>query len=173
MDLRKEILKEHSKRQTTKLVDYVGNNPTRFKALVNVFFAGPYRVTQRAAWPISICVEKHPRLVGPHLKKMLDYLKKPDIPDSVKRNTVRLLQHIEIPKRLHGRVADVCFGYLQNRKERVAVRVFSMSVLGEVAHHNPALKNELRLIIEDEQPYASAGFISRARKVLKKLKAES
>src|SRR6187397_2962706 len=121
MDLRKEILKEHSKRQTTKLVDYVGDNPTRFKALVNVFLEGPYRVTQRAGWPLALCVENHPELIGPHLKKMLNHLEKPGIHDSVKRNTIRLLQHIEIPKRLHGVVTDICFGYLQNRKERTAV----------------------------------------------------
>ena len=54
MDLKKEILKGHTKAQTEKIVKYVGNNALRFKALVNVYLSGPYRVTQRAAWPHSI-----------------------------------------------------------------------------------------------------------------------
>ena len=74
MDLRKEILKEHSKAHTHKLVDYVGNNGSRFKALVEVYLAGPYRVTQRAAWPLSICAEQHPNLIAPHLKKAPRFL---------------------------------------------------------------------------------------------------
>ena len=81
MDLQKEILKEHSKAQAHKLAGYVGNNPSRFKFLVEVYLAGPYRVTQRAAWPLSICAERHPDLIIPHLKKLLNFLSKPCIHD--------------------------------------------------------------------------------------------
>ncbi|HEY0655685.1 MAG TPA: hypothetical protein VGD65_21270 [Chryseosolibacter sp.] len=169
MDLQKEILKEHSKAQTQKIVKFIGSSPARFKELVTVFLAGPYRVTQRAAWPLAICVEHYPSLVKPHLSALLKHLDKPGIHDAVKRNTVRLLQHIEIPKRLHGKVADLCFRYLTDNKENIAVRVFSMTVLGRVAKDNPELQRELRLIIEDHLPFASPGYLSRARKVLKNL----
>ena len=49
MDLKREILKEHSKRQAHKVADYVRDNTKRFENLVNVYLAGPYRVTQRSA----------------------------------------------------------------------------------------------------------------------------
>jgi hypothetical protein len=169
MDLRKEIVKEHSKVQAQKIVTYIGNSPTRFKDLVTIFLAGPYRVTQRAAWPLAICVEHHPKLVAPHLVSLLKQLEKPGIHDAVKRNTIRLLQHIEIPKSLHGRVADLCFRYLSNNEENIAVRVFSMSVLEVITQERPELKRELQLIIEDHLPFASPGYLSRARKVLKNL----
>ena len=52
MDLKKAILKEHSRAQAAKIADYVGNNEARFKELVHVYLAGPYRITQRAAWPL-------------------------------------------------------------------------------------------------------------------------
>lgn len=169
MDLKKEILKEHSKAQTEKIVNYIGNSATRFKDLVTVFLAGPYRVTQRAAWPLAICVELYPNLVKPHLTILLKYLDKPGIHDSVKRNTVRLLQHIEIPKRLHGKIADRCFRYLTDNEENIAVRVFSMSVLETISRENPELKRELQMIIEDHLPFASPGYLSRARRVLKNL----
>jgi hypothetical protein len=169
MDLRKEILKEHSKKQKSKVVDYVGDSPIRFKALVDVFLQGPYRVTQRAGWPLSYCVERSPALIKPHLKAILDHLRMPGIHDAVKRNTMRFLQFIEIPKRYQGQVADLCFEYLQNNKEPVAIRVFSMSVLASIAEENPDLKKELMMLIEDQLPYAKPAFISRARKVLKAL----
>jgi hypothetical protein len=170
MNLLKSILKEHSNSMADQIVDYIGNSPVRFRELVNLFLAGPYRVTQRAAWPMSNCVRTHPELINPHLKKILDYLKKPNIHDAVKRNTVRLLQDIKIPKSLQGKVADVCFGYLRNPKEPIAIRVFSMTVLGNIAKENPALKNEIIPIIEDQLPFGSAGFRSRGTKVLKELK---
>ncbi len=169
MDLKKEVLKEHSKAQAHKLADYVGDSASRFKALVEVYLAGPYRITQRAAWPLSICAEKYPDLILPHLKKLLDFLSKPGIHDSVKRNTIRLLQFIAIPKRNYGQVTAICFEYLQSKNEPIAVKVFSMTVLSKIMKDEPDLRNELKLIIEDQMPYGSAGFISRGKKVLKQI----
>jgi hypothetical protein len=167
MDLRKTILQAHNASQTRKIVDYVGTNIVRFKALIEVFMSGPYRVTQRAAWPLSYCVEYHPQLIKPHFKTLLDMLEQPNAHVAARRNIVRLLQFVEIPPRYRGRVATICFKLLQDRKEAVAVRVFSMTVLANLVQREPDLARELKVIIEDNLPYGSAGFISRARKVLK------
>ncbi|HOX83858.1 MAG TPA: HEAT repeat domain-containing protein [Chryseolinea sp.] len=169
MDLRKEILKEHSKTQAHKLADYVGDSTSRFKQLVDVYLAGPYRVTQRSAWPLGIIAEHHPDLIIPHLKKLIDFLSKPGIHDSVKRNTMRILQFIDIPKKNYGQVTELCFEYLQSRKEPIAVKVFSMTVLSKIIKDEPDLRNELKMIIEDQMPYATGAFTSRGRKVLKEI----
>jgi hypothetical protein len=50
MDLRKTILQEHSKAQTSKIVKWVGDSQQRFDKLVNLFLNEEYRVVQRAAW---------------------------------------------------------------------------------------------------------------------------
>lgn len=169
MDLQKALLKEHSKTQTGKIVRYVGNDPQRFSELVDVFLKGPYRVTQRAAWPLSICVEQHPEIAKPHLKKLVKNLRQPALHNAVKRNIVRLLQFVQVPKSLQGEVADICFEYLQNNQEAIAVRAFSMTVLANIVKTNPDLKHELVMILEDILPYGSAGMISRARNTLKQL----
>lgn len=170
MNLVKALLKEHSKAQCNRIVEYIGTDKDRFEQLVNVFITSTYRVTQRAAWPLSYCVEYHPELIKPHLKKLIHNLKRPGLHDAVKRNTVRLLQFISIPKSLQGVTAQVCFDLLQNRKEPIAVRVFAMTVLSNIAKDQPELKSELKIIIEDNMPYGSAGFVSRSRKILKDLK---
>jgi hypothetical protein len=169
MDLRRTLIKEHSAVNTRKVVDYVGTSAVRFKALVEVLMAGPYRVTQRAAWPLSYCVEGHPELIKPHFKTLLDMLKQPDTHVAVRRNIVRLLQFVEIPARYRGRVATVCFDLLQDRKEPIAVRVFAMTVLANLVVYEPELGKELTVIIEDNLPYGSPGFVSRGRKILKRL----
>jgi hypothetical protein len=169
MDLRKAIQKEHSRTQSDKIIEYVGNNPARFKVLVDVFLTGPHRITQRAAWPLSYCVERNPRLITPHLGHILDHLKKPAIHNAVKRNTVRFLQFIDIPRRYQGKVAATCFQFLEG-KEPVAIKAFSMTVLANIAMHNPELKQEIVMIIEDQLPYGSPAFRGRAKKVLQQLK---
>jgi hypothetical protein len=170
MDLRKEILKEHSMTWRDRIIAYVGTNKKRFADLIDVYLAGPYRVTQRASWPISCCVEQHPELIEPHYKKLLAFVIKPGVHVAVRRNTMRLLQFVDIPKKFHGHVAEICFNFLNDKKETVAVQVFAMTVLANLAKHEPDLANELRTIIEDRLPYATAGFRSRASKVLKALR---
>ena len=170
MDLKAASLKEHSKAQCNKIVKYVSNDPKKFAELVNVFLAGPYRVTQRISWPLSCCIEQNTTLIHPHLAKILKYVQRPDVHDAVKRNVVRLLQFIDIPRKNQGVAADICFKFFNDSKEPIAVRVFSMTVLANLAKEIPELKNELIPLIEDQLPYASAGFVSRGRKVLKELK---
>jgi hypothetical protein len=51
----------------------------------------------------------------------------------------------------------------------VAVKVFAMTVLSTIINDQPDLKKELKTIIEDQLPYASPGFVARARKIIKKL----
>src|SRR5688500_2686004 len=113
MDLKKRLELGQSKLQTGEIVEYVNGRPNRFKLLLEVFLNGSYHITQRAAWPLSICVERWPYLIDSHLKTLLDFLDKPRIHDAVKRNTVRLFQFIDIPKRYHGKVTALCFEYLE------------------------------------------------------------
>jgi hypothetical protein len=169
MDLVAVILQEHSRAQALKISKWVGADPKKFTILVDVFLKGPYRVTQRAAWPLNFVVEQHPGMIIPHLKKILDHLNRPGIHDAVKRNTMRLLQFIDVPKKYEGRIADTCFNFLRNRKEAVAIRVFAMTVLANISMQNPDLKPELKIIIEDQIPYESPAFVSRAKRVLKRL----
>jgi len=56
MDLLKLLREEHSKKQTDRIVSYIGADKERFAILIQLFFKGEYRITQRAAWPLSYCV---------------------------------------------------------------------------------------------------------------------
>ena len=170
MNLVDAILKEHSKTQRDKIVKYIGKDPKRFTELVKVFLEGPYRVTQRASWPLSTCVEKHPELIKPHLKKILRNVLKSGQHDAVKRNTLRLLQFISIPESLQGIATDICFQLLSDSKEPVGIRAFAISILTDLAKQQPDLKNELIPIIEEQMPYEKPAFVSRGRRALSELR---
>lgn len=168
MDIKKELLRGHSKALTDRIVKHVGADTEKFKVLVKVFLEGPHRLTQRAAWPLSYCVRNHPALLHKHYKPILTMLVKPGIHDAVKRNIMRLLQFVDIPKRYQGEVIDRCFE-LMNPKEAIAVRVFAMTVLANLTKQHPDLKAELKLVIKDQLPFASAAYLSRSKKILKQL----
>jgi hypothetical protein len=169
VNLRNEILKEHSKAQCTKIVKWVGSSQQRFDELFKLFLDDEYRVVQRAAWPVSYSVNAHPQFIKKHWKNLIQKLKTPDLHDAVKRNSIRFMQEIELPEKYHGKIMDMCFTCLESPKESLAVKVFSMSVLGNLSKKYPGIKPELKLIIEDQFPDQSAGFKSRAKKVLKQL----
>jgi hypothetical protein len=167
MDLHQAILKEHSKAQTEKIVKYVGNNPERFAELMKLFLGNEYRVIQRAGWPLSYCVEKHPELIKPYFKQIMDRLQKPAGHNAVHRNIVRLLQAVDIPKRYHGQVMNTCFEFIASNETEVAIKAFALTVLQNLSAVYPEIKPELKLIIEERWPHETAAFHSRARKILK------
>ncbi|CAN5438053.1 hypothetical protein BH11BAC1_BH11BAC1_19840 [soil metagenome] len=167
MNLRNAILKEHSKKQTNKIIKWIGDDQKKFDELVSLFLKGEYRITQRAGWPLSNIAIEHPHLISKHLKKLLLNLDKPDLHNAVFRNTLRLLQFVKIPKSLQGHAAETCFRLFNDKKQPIAIHVFAMSVLGNLCVEYPELKHELKLSIEEQLPYASAGFKSRARTVIK------
>ena len=167
MDIRQALMAEHSKRQVTAIVEFIGDNPKRFAELMKLFFAGEYRLTQRAAWPMNYCAERHPKLILPYLPKLLDCLEREDMHDAVKRNVMRLLQYIEISKRLAGKVYAHAVELLDDPYQPIAVRVFAMSVAARIAKSEPDLMNELRLIVSKHLPHSTAAFKVRAREILK------
>ena len=166
MNLRETLLSEHSKANTIRIGDYIGNDQQRFDALMKHFMANEYRITQRAAAVVNYCAGEHPRLIRPHLGPMIENLRNPNLHDAVKRNTVRTLQFIRIPQDLQGIAADVCFNFLASASETIAVRAFSMTVLLNIVKEEPGLKNELKLVVEELLPYGSTGLKNRARKTL-------
>ena len=167
MNLQAEILKEHSKMQCIKIVQWVGNSQPRFDELFNLFLTGEYRVTQRAAWTLSYCVEAHPVFIRKHFKKLINNLQKPGLHNAIKRNTVRLLQYIEIPKKFQGQVIDICFNYVASPTEAVAIKAFSLTVLSHLATIYPDILPEIELLIEEQMPRQTAAFKSRAKYFLK------
>lgn len=170
MNLRTEILKEHSKEQCIAIVAWVGKSQKRFDELFSIFLNDENRVVQRSAWPVSYCVEAHPSLIKKHFSALIKKLEEPGIHDGVKRNSVRLLQHVNIPEAYQGPFMNICFNYLTTPGEAVAIKAFSMTVLANLAKDYPEIIPELKLVIEEQIENESPAFKGRAKKIFKDLK---
>lgn len=169
MDIRAEILKEHSKLQSQKIAKWVCTDEKRFAQLVDLFLNDEYRVVQRASWIVTLVNDRYPEVVLPYLPEIVNRMAEPGLHVAVRRNVVRMLQFIEIPKALQGQVMNTCFEMLADPKESIAVRCFSMTVLDNLSKTYPEMRQELTAIIEGQlEQEASAGFKARARKILKR-----
>ena len=167
MDLRNQILKEHTKENCNKIVQWVGTDKKRFNQLFKLFLNEEYRITQRVAWPLSYCAIAHPFLMQKNFEKLISNLQKPNLHDAIKRNTVRLLQTVDIPEKYHGSVMEICFKYVESPDEAVAIKAFSLTVLGRLAKKYPEIIPEIKLLVEDQLPHQTAAFKTRSKNLLK------
>jgi len=167
MNLEAEILKADFKDQAVFVAEEINADQEKFAQLMELFFSNDTRTCQRAAWVVSHCAEKNPQQLMPYLERIIKNMYN-KISNATKRNSVRVLQFVEIPERLWGETIEICFRYL-NGNEAVAIKVFSMTVLYNLSQQVPEISEELKINIEDQLPYGSAGFRSRGRKILKRL----
>ncbi len=169
MDLRNQILSEHTKANCQLIVEWVGHDQSRFDELFELFLHDEYRVTQRAAWPMSYCAIAHPSLMKKNMGRLVRNLQKPNIHNSVKRNTLRFLQVTDVPLKYEGTIMNTCFEYIENPKEAVAIKAFSLTILSRLAKKYPEIISEIKLLIKEQAPVQTAAFTSRAKKILKEL----
>jgi hypothetical protein len=171
MDLRNQILTEHTKINCQKIVSWVGDDIKKFNELFALCLQSEYRITQRAAWPMSHCAIDHPEFMKHNFDKLVENLKKPGIHNSIKRNSLRLLQAIDIPDKYDGDIMEICFRFVEVPEEAVAIKAFSLTILGKLAKKYPEIISEIKLLIEDQLPYQTTGFKGRAKKLLMEFKS--
>ena len=170
MNIRTQLLITHSKNNTNKIVDYIGNDIEKLADLMNCFFSAEYRVNQRSAMAVSALFDKDEKMMQPYISQMIANLDNENIHVAVRRNTIRILQFVKYPEQQIAALFDHCLSYLIEPKEPIAVKAFSMAVLYNICKIHPALKAEVMPLLEEElERTDSTGVKSRGRKVLYQL----
>lgn len=166
MNMREEVLRDYSKEHTLKVAEYGCKSKANFAALIKCFLDDDYRLAQRAAWSVSWAAKQKPQMVMAHLKDLVAALQKKGVHDAVIRNSVRVLQEIDIPEEFHGDVMNACFQFLESATTPAAIKAFSLTTLFNLSKKYPEIKPELKLIIEERWEHETAAFHSRGRKIL-------
>ena len=168
MNLKDQLLMEHSRANCDLIVNWIGNSQEKFDQLLNVFLEDNYKITQRASWPLCTAAIEHPVLIKSHLKKILLFLKNDTHHEGVKRNMTKLFQEITIPEEFAGEIMDTCFNNILNPLESVAVKAYSLGILEKFTIDYPEIIPELTLVIRDQMSYQTAAFKSRGKRILAK-----
>lgn len=168
MDLKEALLKENSKENVVRISKYIGNDEQKFAALMDLFFNDKYRLSQRAAWVMSVTANKKEFLIAPYMEIMIKHLSIDEKP-AIVRNIVRVLQDMEIPESLLGEAFEKCYALVAHRESPVAIKAFSITILYNICKIEPELKNEVSDLVQMQLPGASSGLKNRSLKVLKAL----
>jgi len=173
MIIHDEILKEHSRTQALKIAAYACSSKNNFKELMKCFMSNEYRLAQRAAWSVSWAARKKPEMIRPYIKDLVSQMQRTDIHPAVVRNSVRVLEQIEIPEKFHGEVMNTCFHFIETPSTPIAVKAFSLTTLYNLSKYYPEIKQELKLIIEENWDTETAAFRARGKKILALISKES
>jgi hypothetical protein len=162
-------MKEHSKSHALLIANYACQSKSHFRELIQCFLDEENKIAQRAAWSVRWAAKTKPEMMYVHIKDLVQVLQRQNVHDAVIRNSVRVLQDIDIPKKYHGEVMEICFLFLQKPLTPVAIKVFSLTTLFNLSKLYPEIRPELKMSIEDSWEHGTAGFRSRAKKILPKL----
>lgn len=159
-------LSNHTKLQ---IIDYLKLSDQKLNDAIHLFTEVTGKQQIVLSWALSDYGMMYPQKLTSHLYLFIDFLKDQSLNASIKRNLVRIFQYVELSEDIEGTLFDLCFMFLNDVKEPIAVRVFSMTVCSRIAMKYPELAPELRISIEEHYDHGSAGFKNRATKILKKL----
>lgn len=166
MDLRAQLLKEHSRSNTERIAQFVGEDAHRFRALMNLMLANEPLVAQRAAYAVNIACEACPGLVKPYVRQLLDVLQRP-VHEGVQRNSIRIMQFCDLPKNLHGRITQEMFDRIGDPRRAIAQRAFAITVGERMVRLYPELQGEFRQLLANAlRTYPGPAVRSRAIKAL-------
>ncbi len=163
MDIALALSNEHTKALTLRIGKFIGKNPDRFAEIVKLMLGKDLLIAQRASWVLGTHAEKNPALIIPHLAKLLPLLSKPVHP-ALKRNIVRVLQHLEIPPKFESAVINQCFNLISNHDETIAVKAFSISIITNLSKKYPDLMQELKAWMDNHRAILSKAEIKRVEK---------
>ncbi|SEI53865.1 hypothetical protein SAMN04487995_1232 [Dyadobacter koreensis] len=173
MNIREELLKQqiHFKKHAIAISEYAVSSEENFRELINCFLSDDIRVAQRAAWSVSWAAEKQPQIVQPYVGVLISQLKRTEVHNAVIRNSLRIFEDLDldIPEEFHGELMDACFQFLQDRDTAIAIKALALTILFNLSKTYPDIKNELRVIIEENIDFETAAYKSRGKKILAKL----
>lgn len=172
MNIKEALLedKTQNKAKAMQVAAYACLSARNFKELMQCFLTNDYRLAQRAAWSVSWAARSKPAMIAPHIKSLVAQLERDDVHAAVIRNSVRILEVVEIPEALQGDVMNACFKFIEIPSTPVAIKAFSLTTLFNLSKIYPEIKPELKLIIEDRMDNETAAFKSRGTKILKAMK---
>ena len=169
MNFAAQLAIEHSRSNTDLITKAIGGSAKKFKEIVDIIYNEQAPLPQRASWLLAAVNEKHPELLIPYIPLFITTVQEFKI-DGIKRNMLSALSQHTIPEELQGQIVNICFEFLLSSEETVAVKVFAMQIIANIAKQHPELQDELKAVIEDQLPKSSAAFHARAKHVLKGFK---
>lgn len=146
-------------------------NPALLKKFIEFSYSADAKLAFHSSWILTKACDKTPEIIYPYLPAIIESLQGLDN-ESALRSFLRILSLTD-PERFsprhQGLLADTCFRLLNSGFSAIAVKAYSMEILYRLTIIHPDLATELALSIRGIMDIDSAGIVSKAKSILKKL----
>jgi len=159
-----------SKQHILMIASLVEKRPDLLQYVFEVIRSKNQKDAMRASWLLSHLWDRSPQLLRPFQHELTELLFQTDS-DSVRRNILRILDGMPVNESDMGNLIDVCMQWMLSENHAIAVRCNAMQILFRICQVEPDLSGEVKACILALNDYGSAGFKSRANKIVKQLKA--
>lgn len=168
-EMEKLLVPGSGRASTDLVVSLIRERSELFPDLFGLYLENREPVSRKAAWVLDVATEQDPSLAGPILDTVAKLV--PTFRNgAMKRHSLRILSRSPLPpEELLGPLITACFEWLLSPAEPPAVKVFCMEILLRAAIEEPGLRHELAESLRWRLDEESAGFKSRAGKVLRTL----
>lgn len=171
MELIELLQARPSKKQILKIADNIIDNDEKQRELLQLIQHGNTPIPVYGSWLWQHIANIDTTPVTTYVATLLDILQTNPV-EGVRRCIIRSMQDAPIPPAYQEAVIDRCFQYLEDGKEAIAVKAFSMTILHRLCKNEPELLGLLADIIEMQLPTASAAIKSRGNKILRAIRKE-
>ena len=168
MDMKAKLSLSHSVDIATSVALFAESDESNFKALINIVAGEDPELARRAAWSLGKAGEVRPNWMAKYLPDCILLLQAYSHP-AIGRNIYRALQYTQIPRKFHAPLYDLCLLEINDHNKPVAIKIFAMTVAANIVAVNKELTEELKLTIAQNMSYGTAGYKSRARRILRSL----
>lgn len=122
----------------------------------------------RFIWMIGSLCDLNPKTVEPAVPYFYSQLNKVNFPN-FDRSLAKMFSLCGIPKANEAEVVDLLFKWILDPTITVSTKNYSLDALLKFSKNYPELKNELRLVIEDQLSKNSISFEKHSKRILEKL----
>lgn len=168
-----DLIEAKSKAEIISQANFYLSNQEKISDLFHYFESNTNKnLHAHIFWVLRSCFEKKPTILTPFYTKIVHILNQNGLHPGVYRNLLAILSETTyvFDESETELICNASFDFLISPKSPIAIKVHAMSVLEKIISQFPELKTELIIILEDQLPFSSAGFKSRAQKLLIRLK---
>jgi hypothetical protein len=158
---------EDNEARRKEWAQFILDNNVKLKDLVTILDA-ERKAAMRFTWLVGDLCERKPEAVFPAIPHF--YAKKDAMPfPNFDRSLAKMFWLCGVPEQIEGEAINDLFKWVLDPKVTVTTKTYAMEALCKLVSKHEGLRNELKLVIEDQLDKNTETFNKRALKMLEKL----
>ena len=121
-----------------------------------------YPYSEHASWILTHFTKAKPKLTQLKIKLLIDILFETDN-QSVLRNVLNTLNHLELSDYRESELIDLLVNFILDKKNKVALHVYSIQLLTQFIKKYPDLKQEIDQVLTIQVENASPAYIAAVK----------